>query len=180
MSIDERLISSIKNTFAKDTSEELRALLTKRNRGSYSAEAIVAAQQVLEERKNGLAKEPPAKPLPPTEAEIAGQWDARLRQQIRSIGIYYYFIGIVGAFLGISLFLKGDMSGVVVILIGVVFWLLGFYLRRLSSTARILSYLISVPLLFAFPIGTLVSLYTFVKLTRGRHLFVCSNGIARP
>ncbi len=173
-----RLVQSIKLHLAEQASDELRKMLEERDASQYSDEAFAAAREVLEERARGESREPPPKPAPPpkpTPAQLAAVEDALLKRQIRAIGIYYYGLAAVCASLAGVFVPLGSIDGyagaVTAAVLALSFCVLGWSLRRFSRTARLVALIISMVQWPAFPIGTVIGLYCFDKLTRGGHLF---------
>ena len=174
--MDISLIQTIKLHLAEQSSGELRKMLEERDVGQFSEEAFVAAQEALDERGRGECQEPPPQPPPPpawTPAQHAAAENALLRRQVRLIGAYYYCFAVMGVLLAAVFVQLGrhDDFAAVAVLFAVGFWWLGWSLRRLSPTARVLAILLSMLQLPGFPIGTIIGIYCFDKLTRADHLF---------
>ncbi|HEY2785130.1 MAG TPA: hypothetical protein VGJ05_09165 [Fimbriiglobus sp.] len=182
MSIDPALVRSIKRNLAEKTSDELRQLLVVRNRAEFSDEAFVAAEELINDREKGVGKEPPPKlppPPPPTRAESEAAEEALLRRQVRVIGAYYYFLAGSWILIGIALTRIGGDLGISAIngVFGLGFGLLGWSLRRFHPAARTVGMIVSILQVPAFPLGTVIGLYCFSKLTRADRLF---GGIPHP
>ncbi len=58
MGLNASLVASIKSNLAKLSSDELRLIVTKRDRSQWSEESFEAARQLLAEREKGDSKEP--------------------------------------------------------------------------------------------------------------------------
>jgi hypothetical protein len=151
-------------------------MLVVRNRAEFSDEAFVAAEELINDREKGVVKEPPPKlppPPSPTRAEREATEEAMLRRQVRLIGAYYYFVAGSWILLGIALNRIGGDLGISVFfgLFGCGFGLLGWSLRRFHPAARPVAMIVSMLQVPAIPLGTVIGLYCFSKLTRADRLF---------
>jgi hypothetical protein len=184
MGTNVQLVRSIKRYLSEVSSDELRKMLEERDVSRYSDEAFITAQEIMEERARGQLQEPPPKTPPPpkpTPAQLEAAEDALLRRQVRLIGAYYYFLACWWIFFGLlllefvalrlHLFLDGILKSLVLIIPGVLFWLLGWSLRRFSPFARIMVMFISILQMPSIPIGTIIGLYCWDKLIRANKLF---------
>jgi hypothetical protein len=69
MTLDPGTVKTIKGNLAGTTSDELREILKHRDASRWSDEAFAAAQELLDDRAQGRAKEPLLNPLPPPVSE---------------------------------------------------------------------------------------------------------------
>lgn len=171
MALNPQLVKSIKTTFARHSSDELRKILQERDGNTYSDEAFAAAEELLNERAQGTAKEPPPPPPPPTREELAAFADGRLRIQIRSIGVLFYFLACVSLLCGAASFLWNSFIGCLLVAVAVFYSWLGFQIRRFSPRAQTLALFVSMLMMLNIPIGTFIGIWIFMKLNQAEHLF---------
>lgn len=96
MGIDRHLIDTIKTHFANTSSAQLQELLRAKDPNRWSAEAIAAAGEVLQDRALGRAVEPPdVEEEPP--ASSTSDWDDDIR--ILCLGL-----NLIGAPFGLDIF----------------------------------------------------------------------------
>jgi predicted PurR-regulated permease PerM len=103
--------------------------------------------------------------------------EQKLRRHIESIAVYYFLVAVIWAFLAAWAIFSGTVGGVVFAAsVAALFTIVGRGLKQFRPVARYVAYCLSVPLFFAFPIGTIVAIYSAVFLTKGKALFVASGG----
>lgn len=88
---------------------------------------------------------------------------------IKSVGVLYYLGSILFIITGISGLIgvmkkNDDAPGIFIIVLGISQFYLGFKLRQFKQWARILVAILSIFGLFAFPIGTVISIYILIVL----------------
>lgn len=173
--MDPRLVQSIKKNLSGKSSDELRQMLAQHDVDQFSPEAFVAAQEVLDDRASGVSSEPlpPPPPMQWTPEQQAREDDARLRYQVRLIGIIYYLqaiFALISLRSALSMRLPDEFSAILLVY-AIIMVLLGWSVRRFYRPARVVGIMISLFNMLAFPIGTLIGIFCFVKLTQAAHLF---------
>src|SRR5262245_60336152 len=99
MALDPRTVKAIKDNLARTPSEELRRMLKHRDGRRWSDEAFAAAEQLLDDRARGEAREPVPGPVPPPDAGSAPPTEPRPWHALLVEGIAG---GIIG--LGVAVF----------------------------------------------------------------------------
>jgi hypothetical protein len=99
----------------------------------------------------------------------------KVRKHIRAIAIVYLLIGLFMAVLGIfepsDALQRAKIDRVGIYAVSGVLCSVAFGLFRFNPIARLVCYFTSLIFLLAFPVGTIIGIYSFYYLTAGRTLF---------
>jgi hypothetical protein len=113
-----------------------------------------------------------APPALPVDSEVVRRQHLNHEASVKSVGTLYLLGGVVMAISGIGFITipnkeYGISVAIFMVALGALQFILGYAIRRLQKTARIVAAVLAAPGLIGFPIGTLISaLVLYLMLSR--------------
>jgi hypothetical protein len=183
--MNEKLVATIRKSFAGKPTRELKRILAEKNSGEWSEEAVFVATEILAGRPDEPETEKTQESAPaPTKKlgvfALSEDERASYRSKIKLLGYIYCGIGLLLFTIPIAMvWYQPDRNGLVGALIfsglPVIFITIGRQLTKLNARWRNSGLFLSGLLLLAVPIGTVIGYFGFLWLGKRGEVLLDGN-----